>query len=555
MDFEKIEIDLNNEDVHLIEEIQKLQKEMNKIETNKMNGDLLDSIKNIAIESIATSLGLSDILENGAHNTGLDYDKEYKRYQDWNKKTMERKSDSYKAKFVPQNEFDTMMSDAKDLKKSYDRKHLTSGAFKEAHEKLIDKNPDGFTSIYTGKFLKHGEVNYDMEHKISVHEVHTDPVINKFFTTEVKKEFLHSEENFGAAEKKINMSKNNTKIQDFDKWMNKPSKKDPSKSHGEFLDIDPERAKEAMDKSLKKKEAMLKAKTTHYDIKTTSKIALKNAAKSAAKAALGKLLSITIVEIVNEFKIEEKNELSEKIKNIAKRITEKSKDILNTFKDHSINAFISTLLDAILTSLFKIAKNILKFVKTAFNSILKAVKIICSSEFSWEVRLKEALKILGAAVVILIGVALDEIIEKSLISAFPPIGSLAGYISPILSGLIVGIGSVLLIQAWDKYKDRFILKTDENIFKLENQKLLANNLLINNNLTRANISSFKADESTFITKKMFSNSLPIFESLKAQMESTSQNITQLKIEIEKKHNEISLSSDEIQDKLNRLNLI
>jgi len=77
----------------------------------------------------------------------------------------------------------------------------------------------------------------------------------------------------------------------------------------------------AFEKATKKKEELLETKTTHYNIKTTGTIALKNAGKSAAKAALGKLLSITIVEIVNEFKIEEKSELTEKIKNISKRIT------------------------------------------------------------------------------------------------------------------------------------------------------------------------------------------------------------------------------------------
>lgn len=554
MDFEKIEIDLNNEDVHLMEDIQKLQKEMDEIEPNKMNRDLLDSIKNMAIESIATSLGLSDILENRAHNTGLDFDKEYKNYQEWEKKPIDQRSQSYKAKFVPDTEFKTMMSDAKDLNKSYNRNNLTGDSFKEAHKNLRDKNPDGFKSLYTDEFLKHGEA-YDMEHVISVNEVHSDPVMNKFFTNEKKKEFLHSEENFGAAERKINISKNNTKAKDISKWMDKSSKKDPSKSNGEALKINIEKTNETVNTATKKKEELLEKETTFYSTKTTGKIALKNAGKGAAKAALGKLLSITIVEIVNEFKTEEKNELSDKIKNISKRITAKTKDILNTFKDSAITSFISTLLDAILNSLFKIAKNILKFVKTAFNSILKAVKIIFSSEFTWEVKLKEALKILGGAVVILIGVALDEIIEKALISAFPPLASVAGYISPILSGLIVGLASVLIIQAWDTYKDKFILKTDDKIFKLENKKFLVNDLLTNNNVIRANISSFKAEESTFLTKKMFSDSLPIFASLKAQMEESNFNIDLTKISIATKSDEIDTTLDNNQNLLNQLNLI
>ena len=551
MDFEKIEIDLNNEDVQLIEDIQKLQKEIDEIEPNKMNGQLLDSIKNMAIESIATSLGLSDILENRAHNTGLDYEKEVKREEEWKKKPITDRSDTYKTKFVPNSEYNTMKDNAKNIK--YNRNVHTDKDFDEARKKLFDKNPDGITSIYTDNTLEYGK-KWDMEHQIPVHEVATDPVMNKFLTTEEKKKFLHSEENFGAVERDINISKNNTKAKDIAEWRSKPSKKDPSKSNEEFFFFFCEKMDKAFEKATKKKEELLETKTTHYNIKTTGTIALKNAGKSAAKAALGKLLSITIVEIVNEFKIEEKSELTEKIKNISKRITEKSKDLLNTFKDNSINSFISTILDAILTSLFKIAKNILKFVKTAFSSILKAIKIILSKEFSLEDRLKEALKILGASVVIMIGVLLDEIIEKGIITAFPPLASVAGFISPILSGLIVGLASVLVIQAWDTYKDKYILKTDDKIFKLQNKSLLANDLLTNNNVIRANVSSFKSEESTFFTKKMFSDSLPIFASLKTQIEESNFRINITKISIEKKSNEIDISLDENQDLLNQLKL-
>lgn len=551
MDFEKIEIDLNNEDVQLIEDIQKLQKEIDEIEPNKMNGQLLDSIKNMAIESIATSLGLSDILENRAHNTGLDYEKEVKREEEWKKKPITDRSAAYKTKFVPNSEYKTMKDNAENIK--YNRNELTGKTFKKAHKKLVDKSPDSFESLYTDKTMKPRE-KFDIEHVISVHEVATGPVEHKFLTTEEKKAFLHCDENFGAVERDINISKNNTKAKDIAEWRSKPSKKDPSKSNEEFFGINGEKMDKAFEKATKKKEELLETKTTHYNIKTTGTIALKNAGKSAAKAALGKLLSITIVEIVNEFKIEEKSELTEKIKNISKRITEKSKDLLNTFKDHSINSFISTILDAILTSLFKIAKNILKFVKTAFSSILKAIKIILSKEFSLEDRLKEALKILGASVVIMIGVLLDEIIEKGIITAFPPLASVAGFISPILSGLIVGLASVLVIQAWDTYKDKYILKTDDKIFKLQNHSLFANDLLTNNNVIKVNISSFKTEESTFLTKKMFSDSLPIFASLKAQVEESNFRINLTKISIEKKSNEIDISLDENQDLLNQLKL-
>lgn len=552
MNLDDLEIELNNEDVTLIEEIQKLHSERDEIESKRMNNKLLDSIKTSAIESITTSLGISDILENRAHNTALDFEKEYKRHQDWESKPTNERTKSYKTKFVPESEFSTMMDNAKNI--NYQRKPHTGKTFTEAQKKLRKDNPENIDSVYTGKTMEHGG-KYDYEHIISVNEVVMDPVLNQFFSTEEKKAFLHSSENFGALERDINSSKNNVKVKDLQKWLSAPSKKNSAKSNEEYFEINKDKFNQAIEKVSKKKEELLQSKSIKYDLKTTGKIAAKNAAKGATKAVIGKLLSITVVEVVTEFQVEEKSELTEKIKNISKRITAKSKDLLNTFKDHSINTFISTILDAILNSLFKIAKNIYKFLKASFRSVLEAIKILFSSQFTWEVRLKEALKILAATVGVLIGIALDEMFEKALISAFPPSASFAGYVSPILAGLVVGIGSVLLIQAWDTYKDKFILKTDDKLFKLDSKEMHVNHLLTNNNLVRANIASHKAQESTFLTKKMFSDSIPVFASLKSQLEESRTRIDQIKTEVENKANKIAESLDETDNLLNKLNLI
>jgi hypothetical protein len=299
------------------------------------------------------------------------------------------------------------------------------------------------------------------------------------------------------------MSKGDIDLEDVEKWRNNPSSENADKSNKEYFGINHQKMSKAIDETDKARSELLKSKKVNYDYKTQGKIAVSNAAASGAKAAIGKLLSITVVEVINECKNKDDVDFKVKAKNIATKIKAKAKDILSSFKDHSLNSFLSTFIDALLNSVFKIAKNIFKFVKTAFLSILKAVKILFSSEYSWEVRLKEAMKIMGATVAMLIGLALDEIIEKALIANLPFTAPFAGYVSPVLSGLIVGISSVLILQGFQKYQSQIKfskLKTDEAVVAQKLAKV---------NLAQSSVSDYKATESVSVSLMIFQGALPI----------------------------------------------
>lgn len=542
MDFEKIEIELNNEEHQLINEIDDLRKKMDDINPEKLNGQLFDSIKNKAIESIALSLGVSDVMDGISPKNGLDLEKEYKNYLEWEKKPASEKSKKYKPTIIHPDEFQKFKDKTDSL--VYNRNELTGDVYKKAIKNKRMENPDGFICSYTGKFYKHGE-KYDYEHVISAHEISQDRVLNYTTTIEERREVTNSSDNIVVIGRELNQSLGKTKADDKEQWSKKTSSKDSSKTNTDYHETDGKLIKDTVDKSVKNINNLKESKAVEYSLKTKGKIVVGNVAKGAAKAAVGKLLTITVVEIINEYQVEEERDIKESIKNISNNIMIKAKDVLDTFKNHSINGFVSSLVDALLNSLFKIAKNIFKFIKTAFNSILSAIKTLFNSKMLWEERIEEALKILGIAVLGLIGIALEEVIEKALVAALPFTVPFAGFISSILSGLIVGIGSVMVLQAYQKYQNNIEFR---NLQGLENSGL---EKMANVNLAQLGISNVKTTETVLKSTVIFENTMPLIASFKNFIEENLVNIKNSNLLIFNNIEETKIIIDENNDLLNQ----
>ncbi|TDE44397.1 hypothetical protein E0I26_08480 [Flavobacterium rhamnosiphilum] len=546
MDFEKIEIELNKEEVQLLKEIDDLRDKMDDVDPKKLNGQLLDSIKNKAIETIALSLGVSDVMDGISSKNGLDLEKEYKNYLEWEKKPANEKSKEYKATNIHPDEFKKFIDQTNNL--VYNRDELTGDVYKKAIKNKRIENPDGFICAYTGKFYKHGE-KYDYEHVISAHEISQDRVLNYIANVEERREITNSSENIVVIGREVNQSLGKTKVDDKPQWAGKMSSKEPNKTNKEYHEADEELIKETINKSVNNVNDIKESKIVDYSLKTKSKIVVGNVAKGVAKAAVGKLLSITVVEIINEYQKEEERDIKESIKNITNSIMIKAKDVLDTFKNHSINGFVSTLVDALLNSLFKIAKDIFKFIKMAFNSILSAIKTLLSSNATIEERINEALKILGVAVLGMLSVALEQTIEKALIAALPFTAPFAGFISSILSGLIVGIGSVLVLQAFQKYQNNIEFR---NLQGLENSGL---EKIAKVNLAQLGISNVKTTETVIQAIVIFDNSMPLIASFKNFIEENLVNIKNSNLLITNNILETKSIIDENDDLLNLLESI
>lgn len=544
MDSEKIKIELNSKELELVNELNDLQNHISDLDAKNLNNDLMDSIKSESILTITNALGLSDIYEKRAYSNGLEADKDYKSREIWENTFKDKSSKKFKPKFVHKNELNrldetksSIIKYSKEERVKYEGKEFTD----RKKELLSEGKPfsvkDGFAKDRILKFHENKDLKPSLEHVRPINEVHNDVTLNRYTSFKERNEYINSKENTTLTRLDINKSKNGRSLEKTPQWVEK---------NKERFNLDSDLIKEKIEITEKKRDKILKNKKITYKAKEKLEIAGANAIKSGAKAAVGQLLTITISETIDEFKKEDtENDYKAKVKNISIRIKQRASELMKTFKDFSINSFISTFLDALLDSLFKIFKNILKFIKTAFYSIMRAFKVLISKEFTKEEKLVECRKILGATVATLIGLALEEIIHKALIS-FPLTAPFAVYVSPVLAGLIVGIGSVLIMQGWEKYKDNIQLT------KLKAKETL--NLEKSKNISslKAQISDMEVTESVKITFTIFQGVLPLISSFNKQIDTSLNNIRETSGEINFKLQEINKKNQENDDLLNLL---
>jgi len=558
MDIEKFKIELSEKEIEIVNELNDTKSKISELEAKKLNNDLLESIKTKSIETITIALGVSDILENTIHDTkAIAFENEMKNYQKWENMPKSERPIKYVNKYTTGNEFQQLIDKTKNLSyKSKEHRKLLAGREFDLKKKEVYKNnrKGEFVCKYTGKKIyKESEIEREkvsFEHIISVKENYNDKVMNYTTTLEERREFTNSDKNLVPVRLDVNKSLNDTSTEDIEKWKEKKSKKNLDVSNAEYYEVNDKLMDKTINEAKEAREDFLKNKKKTRIAKEKVKVAASNALKSGAKAAVGQLLTITITETIDEFKNENStDDLKVKVKNISERIKTRASELIKTFKDFSINSFISTFLDALLNSIFKIFKNILKFIKTAFYSIMKAFKVLLSSKYTKEEKLAECRKILGATVATLIGLALEELIQTALITALPFTAPFAGYVSPVLAGLIVGIGSVLLMQGWEEYKDNIELtklKKKEGLLEEKSEKLIP---------IKTQISDIEATESIKVTFSVFQNTLPLISLFKENIETSLSNVREIKDDIIKKIDEGKNINKENNDLLNMLDSI
>ncbi|WP_299391760.1 hypothetical protein [uncultured Gelidibacter sp.] len=260
MDKEKIEIDLGIEEQNLLAEIEELQSKMNEVDPKKLNGQLMDAIKEKSIESITMALGVSDILEQTGHTKAINFKKEFENKKKWDNTPITERSKKYKPKFTNGDEFEKLLN--KEIPKYNREEYVGKGkglsqAETQKEKWLESKKEGGIYDAFRGKFIANDEKDkknkaYEWDHFKSAYEVHNDPILS-LLSLEEKRNFLNSNENLVPVLGKLNNHKRAVSLDDIPKWLNAPSKEDPNKTNKQFFEIDEERINNAMEKVREKK--------------------------------------------------------------------------------------------------------------------------------------------------------------------------------------------------------------------------------------------------------------------------------------------------------------
>ena len=209
MDYKKIEKELKKEEQDLLDEIIELQKKIEDVDPAKMNGQLMESIQQVSIETITNSLGVSDAFEFQAHHNPGSLKKEDDRFNEhrMNYSNDEEALRNYNTEIIDKTEFTAYRKRTDNLvsnrelytEKKIKGETIEGRSMKETTDMLHNdsQSKGGVEGAFNGLFMKNGEKDpnkkYTWDHGDPVKEVATNRVLNDFTTLKERRDYVNSE--------------------------------------------------------------------------------------------------------------------------------------------------------------------------------------------------------------------------------------------------------------------------------------------------------------------------------------------------------------------------
>lgn len=280
-----------------------------------------------------------------------------------------------------------------------------------------------------------------------------------------------------------------------------------------------------------------------HEAKIRSVRTIKGVGMSMVRDLLKNFIFIVCEETYQEFTKETDEKFITKVKklisntweHLKNKCTHVIKNLWDTVKTNAVGALVSELFNLINDFFLKTAKNILKIIRTMWKSIYNALKVIFSSESSWEERIFEATKILTSGLVGVVGFTLNELIDKALMSIGIPFSS---FIAECLSGLFAGIISSVILVVFDSVKGKLFNKSPYLTAKAVETKLVAIDC------ARISISSLKTDKEVYETYKFVGTTV-------GEIKKSYDHIAEEEAKGQKLMLEIEVESDGLKESVNR----
>lgn len=350
----------------------------------------------------------------------------------------------------------------------------TRDNFDKPYHKIRDKIIENNTSHINGYSGHELEGTPSVDHIISCRELDSNAKLRLLLSDQERYEKASSEFNLIVTEKGLNSSKNDNNLLE---WMNKQKSGAPKGvTNADYYEIDTEKAKSIYTTANKMMFGPIDKELFIKHIKDNAKSSAKQGAKMAGRMVLGAMLADLswmvfdrIKTLMGRLKRQENTKLkfSTELKNqlygIVSEIKEKYKSLLkkylNLVKDSFISQLISTIVTFLINNIITTAKNIVSIIREGTTAIFRGIKLITHPD---DPDSKEAAFLAGVDVIIAglttcIGFAAQDAL-KYLINQTPLV-AFSDTISQVCSGLIVGVGAVLLIYAFHKlYKNIKITK-------------------------------------------------------------------------------------------------
>jgi len=322
---------------------------------------------------------------------------------------------------------------------------------------------------YTGKVQKADTTSPDHIESLSQHHKN-----GGFMQSSVKKSnFATDENNLALTDRSINQS-----MRDFDKeaWIRK--KTEGNIENKDRFSIDEEKLKGQVKKGKTTSEEHLpsgKEKAQYY-IKNTATTGLNEGMKMGSQQAFGVLLveffSSSFIEIRNAFNEGLEGEtlykdIKIRLKRIGHNLASRWKGVIQGFSDGFISGFVANLITVIVNMFVTTAKRLVRMIREGVFSLLKALKLILfpPANMSYQEVMHEAMKLIAAGGIVIAGVALEEVVEKMVLS-IPFLAPFAPVVTAVIVGLLTAIAMALVTYLIDKMDVFGVIKIEETKYVL-----------------------------------------------------------------------------------------
>jgi hypothetical protein len=152
--------------------------------------------------------------------------------------------------------------------------------------------------------------------------------------------------------------------------------------------------------------------------------------------------------------------LKVRFERISRCVMSKWKDVVAAFGHGAISGFFSNLITIIINTFLTTSKRAVRMIREGFYSLLKALKILMSppQNMSREEAAHEATKLIASGLIVTGGIAIEELLQKSLAS-IPVIGMFSDIIATVIMGIATGLSMAFIVYLIDKID---LFKVNEN---------------------------------------------------------------------------------------------
>ncbi|HCK7261430.1 TPA: hypothetical protein N0X47_002730 [Pseudomonas aeruginosa] len=344
------------------------------------------------------------------------------------------------------------------------------------------------TDGYTGKKLKAEETSPD--HIISTSSFHKNGGF--MLSAAEKADFGTDTRNLVITKRSINQSMSDHEKQE---WIARRSGK-REVENGEHYEVDPELVRQVVkrgEEAAAEHAPTIAQKGKFYGV-NSAKTGISEGLKMGAQQVFGLIMveffSAATLEIKDMYqryadKSPVLDEVNVRLIRVGKTVASKWDGVIKGFGQGFISGFISNIVTVLINMVCTTGKRLVRMIREGVFSLMRALGmfIFKPEDMTWEQASHEGLKLLGAAGILIGGIALEEVLEKMLMT-FPPLIPFAGQLTAIIIGASTSFCMIFACYLLDKLdlfgaikleRDKHVIhKLDESI----EQRITSSNTII-----------------------------------------------------------------------------